>query len=276
MFGANLLHFDYNAVLLYILAGMSFSERELADLTKAVDRAVNKYLGKRDVEVTDIAVKSADRGYDRKRTRERLERLLNERDARKLADKLSILVEDFKSAQKRDRDRKRKGEDAGESGNGHLEAEDATTDSRKKRGRYQESREEAAAVTPAAAAAKAAAAVAALIGDKSENGGGEKGAESASVGPATEIGGLNNSAISAMMANAKSIIEQRRAQLLGTTAAASTVSSISVADAAAADALRRDAAYKAQRAADLQAQIQARLAMANISGLVGGAGLQPE
>ncbi|XP_074661337.1 U4/U6 small nuclear ribonucleoprotein Prp3-like [Tubulanus polymorphus] len=104
---------------------MSLSRKDLDVLKPEVNRAVQKFLGFSETTLVTAAINCVDKGYDKRKTRDKLSAILDEKQAAKFTDKLFDVVDDFSSSSRK-KSRKRK-EERG------FTDDDASSDTKKKR-----------------------------------------------------------------------------------------------------------------------------------------------
>ncbi|XP_052242082.1 U4/U6 small nuclear ribonucleoprotein Prp3-like isoform X1 [Dreissena polymorpha] len=188
---------------------MSLSDKEWDDLKLLLDKAVSKFLGFSEPSLVTAALKCIDNGYDEKKTADKLQTFLDEKQAPMFAEKLFDVWGDYRSSSK-------------------------SYKSKRKKDDYDEGRDDTRKKTK-------------FTEEPSEN-----------EGPSP--GQLTEEKIKEMMQNAQKMIQERKAQIMGTSKPAPPPTQ--------AQKYMEDAKDKAQRANELQAQIQARLAsMAGMPGL---------
>ncbi|KAK3597920.1 hypothetical protein CHS0354_042261 [Potamilus streckersoni] len=189
---------------------MSLSDREWDDLKSILDKTVQKFLGFSEPSLVTAALNCINKGYDKRKTSEKLLSILDDKQAPKFADKLFNVYDEYKASSKSHRSKKRK-----------EDKEDK--DEGKKKRRFDEAVEIPGPGKPSP-------------------------------------GQLTADKIKEMMATAQKMIQERKAQIQAAMPKLPTVSQISQNP----QVHMNDAMDKAQRAAELQAQIQAR--MAGLSG----------
>ncbi|XP_071098058.1 U4/U6 small nuclear ribonucleoprotein Prp3-like [Haliotis cracherodii] len=183
---------------------MSLSRREYDDLKSVLDKTVHKFLGFSEPTLVSAALDCIDRGYDRKKTVDKLTAMLDTGQASKFVDKVFSVWEEYRSSTKHGRTKKRKDD----------EKEEGTERVKKRR-----FADDTASVIP---------------------------------GPGQPSPGqLTADKIKDMMMNAQKMIQERKAQIQATMPPSNP--------ALGTAGLMTDAMDKARRAAELQAQIQARL-----------------
>jgi U4/U6 small nuclear ribonucleoprotein PRP3 len=87
---------------------MSLSRRELEDLKPMIDKAVQVFLGFSEPTLVTVAINCVDKGYDQRKTADKLLSYLDERQAKTFTEKLFSTYSEFKSLGKHGRSRKRK------------------------------------------------------------------------------------------------------------------------------------------------------------------------
>ncbi|XP_046561632.1 LOW QUALITY PROTEIN: U4/U6 small nuclear ribonucleoprotein Prp3-like [Haliotis rubra] len=87
---------------------MSLSRREYDDLKSVLDKTVHKFLGFSEPTLVSAALDCIDRGYDRKKTVDKLTAMLDTGQASKFVDKVFSVWEDYRSSNKHGRTKKRK------------------------------------------------------------------------------------------------------------------------------------------------------------------------
>ncbi|KAK7489923.1 hypothetical protein BaRGS_00018788, partial [Batillaria attramentaria] len=210
---------------------MSLSQRELDDLKLVLSETVKKFLGFSENSLVSAALNCISKGYDKQKTVDKLSALLDSSQASHFADKIYSVYEDYRATSRQSKHKKRK-EDGEENRDGRV-----------KKRRFMDDDE--AATIP---------------------------------GPGTPSpGALTAEKIKEMMENARRELQERKAQLGIQPSSAPPAPpqpsvppmpvgghTVGAGMLAQSQQAMTDAMMKAKRAAELQAQIQARL-----SGLAG-------
>ncbi|XP_053387114.1 U4/U6 small nuclear ribonucleoprotein Prp3-like isoform X2 [Mercenaria mercenaria] len=90
---------------------MSLTDREWDDLKALLDKAVNKFLGFSEPSLVTAALNCIDKGYDERKTADKLQAILDERQAPMFAEKLFDVWENYRSSSKSQRSKRRKFQD---------------------------------------------------------------------------------------------------------------------------------------------------------------------
>ncbi|PVD36301.1 hypothetical protein C0Q70_03279 [Pomacea canaliculata] len=89
---------------------MSLSQRELDDLKSVLSETVRKFLGFSENSLVSAALNCISKGYDKQKTVGKLSALLDSTQASQFADKIYMVYEDYRSASKQPKHKKRKDE----------------------------------------------------------------------------------------------------------------------------------------------------------------------
>lgn len=214
---------------------MSLSRKDLDELRPMLDRTVQKFLGFTEPTLVTAALNCVDKGYEKRKTIDKLSAILDESQAIKFSEKLYDTVNDFKSSSRHSRSRKRKDD----------RYEDVS-DSKKSR------KTEEVHTMPVGTGHTVSQVATVPIPEPGQ----------------PSPGQLTADKIKEMMANAQRTIQERKAQLghLVPSVPVAPVPSSQGAGVSSA-AFMNDAMEKAKRAAELQARIQASLARTGMGGV---------
>lgn len=86
---------------------MSLSRRQLDELRPLVDKAVHRFFGFSEETLVAAAINCIDRGYDSRKTEDKLRSILDDTQAMQFTDKLFDVYEEFKSMSRHGKSRKR-------------------------------------------------------------------------------------------------------------------------------------------------------------------------
>ncbi|XP_060559234.1 U4/U6 small nuclear ribonucleoprotein Prp3-like isoform X1 [Ruditapes philippinarum] len=90
---------------------MSLSGREWDDLKSLLDKAVNKFLGFSEPSLVTAALNCIDKGYDERKTSDKLQTILDEKQAPLFAEKLFDVWDQYRATSKSHRSKRRKFQD---------------------------------------------------------------------------------------------------------------------------------------------------------------------
>lgn len=90
---------------------MSLTDREWDDLKALLDKAVNKFLGFSEPSLVTAALNCIDKGYDERKTADKLQAILDEKQAPMFAEKLFDVWDNYRMSSKSHRSKRRKFQD---------------------------------------------------------------------------------------------------------------------------------------------------------------------